>query len=522
MFFATKTQRRLTMTQEEIIRNCENLLDGKQQDPLYQKIGIRKLKLKKQILSIAASILLVANAFTYYENRLDEIEIIGTTNYNSYYEPEKVLSQHEFMDDLKDFTYIFDEGYIFANDAYYNGWDSSNFISLGFNYFLKKNNTAKDLFSYINSNISKYINDTHFSCNSDTQILGSRQKIVCFSDTYVKKSFGKYKVISSDKFEPGTRLKIKKENIFPVLYENKKAFRIGSLYDPSELYKRYNFIYNSYEKVSTSITIESRNNKSNLICTSVDNTYYDTEFYYSEGDDYIYLNIPECNVNASFYETMNDLAEKCFDKKNVIVDIRSNGGGILLFWTKFLYRLYTGNTSCNMEDIEINFANYLCPIVFTKESELINKYIKKLEEDEIKNDHNNLFSSMTSEFTFRESEMKFNCKFKGNFIILMNKNSASSAELFVRNAKKLFKKHCITIGSNTLGCLRTGNPYTYRLKNSGIILSVPACRFEKEFFTEGTGLFPDYWTDTAGMNMTLQTLIGNKDLIIEHPEEPVI
>ena len=24
------------MTQEEIIRNCENLLDGKQQDPLYQ------------------------------------------------------------------------------------------------------------------------------------------------------------------------------------------------------------------------------------------------------------------------------------------------------------------------------------------------------------------------------------------------------------------------------------------------------------------------------------------------------
>ena len=37
MFFCLrKLKGRLTTTQEEIIRNCENLLDGKQQNPLYQ------------------------------------------------------------------------------------------------------------------------------------------------------------------------------------------------------------------------------------------------------------------------------------------------------------------------------------------------------------------------------------------------------------------------------------------------------------------------------------------------------
>lgn len=472
--------------------------------------------MKKKILAFITSVILAANAFTFYEDRLENIEFILDNDVYLSDEPPRILSQQEFMDDLKDFGYIFDEGYIFIDDAYSHGWNSYDFVIQGFNYFLKQNNTSKDLFAYINLNISQCVDDMHLQSYLDKSLFFSNPKIICFSDTYVKKIFGKYKVISSDNFEPGTKLKVRKENVFPVIYKGKKRFRIGSLCDFHDLYKSYSFEYNTYQKLTTSVNVKIKNTSHYIPCTTTDNTYTNEEFHYIDSDDFIYMNIPNCSPESEFFKTMNNLAEKCFNKKNVIIDIRSNGGGNIHFWTNFLYKLYTGNTSCTTEEIEKNFIKYIIPTCYERDSNLIKKYWTEYYEknSNINNESDNIQNLYSSE-KLNQNKIKFNCKFKGKIFILMNKNSASSAELFVHNAKKLFKKQCITVGSNSLGGLKSVNPISYRLKNSGLCLSIPSCTFDETFFEEGTGLLPDYWIDTAGMDMTLQALTGYNDLTVE-------
>ena len=51
-----KTKRKLTTTQEEIIRNCENLLDGKQNPPLSDDIHDDEHVMEMEANKIAAEL----------------------------------------------------------------------------------------------------------------------------------------------------------------------------------------------------------------------------------------------------------------------------------------------------------------------------------------------------------------------------------------------------------------------------------------------------------------------------------
>ena len=55
-FFLKKTKRKLTTTQEEIIRNCENLLDGKQNPPLSDDIHDDEHVMEMEANKIAAEL----------------------------------------------------------------------------------------------------------------------------------------------------------------------------------------------------------------------------------------------------------------------------------------------------------------------------------------------------------------------------------------------------------------------------------------------------------------------------------
>ena len=67
MFFVTKTKGRLTMTREEIIRNCENLLDGNNQDPLYQMM----LMMMNMLMEMEATKITGSEKGEHNSNRTD-------------------------------------------------------------------------------------------------------------------------------------------------------------------------------------------------------------------------------------------------------------------------------------------------------------------------------------------------------------------------------------------------------------------------------------------------------------------
>ena len=84
--------------------------------------------------------------------------------------------------------------------------------------------------------------------------------------------------------------------------------------------------------------------------------------------------------------------------------------------------------------------------------------------------------------------------YQGNFIILVNRKTASASENFVSFARSI--KNCITIGENTSGSLNFTHHRYYVLPNSGIVLKLPSELNIIEGFQEGTGFYPDYWLDS--------------------------
>lgn len=87
--------------------------------------------------------------------------------------------------------------------------------------------------------------------------------------------------------------------------------------------------------------------------------------------------------------------------------------------------------------------------------------------------------------------------FQGRLILLVDANTASSAETFVLMAKR--DSRTIVVGENTRGMARFGEIKLYSLPHSGIRLQAGSKLFEdpEGGFREGRGIVPDYWLESS-------------------------
>lgn len=91
----------------------------------------------------------------------------------------------------------------------------------------------------------------------------------------------------------------------------------------------------------------------------------------------------------------------------------------------------------------------------------------------------------------KESDIKNT--FQGKLFVVMNKGTASSAEMAVSPA--FYMENAILAGSATYGCGTFGECLFYQLPNSGILFRNGHKLFWHERFEEGVGFLPDYWID---------------------------
>ena len=388
---------------------------------------------------------------------------------------KKDFTLTECIENLKDIIYLLEFSYIGFDEMEERGFDKEAFIKNSGSLFSNEEKiNLKKLSAYIYNNLHPYINDCHFNIRyGDASYKFGSKKVIYLSNTYVKKIKSGYKVVDSTQIPTGTEISISDENLFKTIHKGKEIFRIGVLATIEE------YVYPKFLPVS----VNDENIK--LKCTYFFKIFSSNEFTVVETKNSVYINIPLFDTNAEHFESFRKLGKKYCNKKNLIIDVRQNPGGGDPYFNEFLYDLYSG------EENESIFTKFLKD----RDSAYKKRWIKSpLNEHlfDFEKDSSYGITYLENSKKIENNKIKFKTKFKGNLIFLTSKDSASCSEEIILFSKKLFD-NVYTVGMNTSGAILYGNILYYRLKNSGLILTVA----QKEWFydnglEEGTGIMPDY------------------------------
>lgn len=196
---------------------------------------------------------------------------------------------------------------------------------------------------------------------------------------------------------------------------------------------------------------------------------------------------PEDKSIEKFIEDSKDLGKK----ENIILDLRSNQGGSMINVEEW-YKGFTGTTL--KKDI-IQSGLYTNTSISLSKSKF---EAKENETEEVKSRCLKAISGYEDEKYFPGwSPIKYEdfkpIDNKVNIYILVDKNTSSAAEFFVYYLRKL--NNVTIIGTNTNGCMLTGNCNTAYLPNSNIQLHIShKIYLNKEMANiDGFGLLPDLW-----------------------------
>lgn len=217
-------------------------------------------------------------------------------------------------------------------------------------------------------------------------------------------------------------------------------------------------------------------------------------YRYYEIDDIPILEVNSlCRITAKD-NTIEDFVEdskRLRGKDNLIIDLRNNvGGGIVHIegWyegftgTKlrkdiFEAGLYT-NTSISLSKDKFESKE-------NETEEVKNKCIEKITSYEDKKYYPGWSPIEYEDFKAVKNNTKI--------FILIDKNTSSAAEFFAYYLRKL--DNVTLVGTNTNGCMLTGNCNSNFLPNSHIPIHISHKIYMKKDFTniDGLGLLPDLW-----------------------------
>lgn len=454
--------------------------------------------------------------------------------YQKWFKDEISCGQAE--EDLDMLVYLLKSAYAGYDDAVKRGLEIDQINEL-FKNFNKEDEFIKTsaLTHFIYDFFNPYIQDSHFSIESTdfSKRLVSQYKVL-YSNIYVKKTDDIFVVEKSDNqdFQAGKSLEIEDENLFLYPSEGENIYRIG-VYAP--VYKNKNPVAVVYSGEQKQILCNVSNN---YISSNDVSAYKEIE---TEDSVYIYIptfmNLPNNDNRKSIldenFEKLYSVSERYQDKKNVILDLRTNGGGNSVNVAKFLANLYFLEKNCSEKNTWKNIKkqakligddgkrvdlvsssvvqaeNWLEKNLFSQDEFFIKEF-KKIRK--ILNKRN----LRITYYNHKKKKAKSgNPNFKGKLIILSGKNSASASEGAMLDARNIFSgtNQFFQIGENTTGCYAFGNVWCYQLPHSGIALHLSSFLIgDSEKCPEGLGIMPDYWATNDDIVQALVNVTGDENL----------
>lgn len=327
--------------------------------------------------------------------------------------------------------------------------------------------SSGELKKRIHSSLKDIINDTHFSFAGTPYLEFGHLFRAYFSDIVFEKRGDKLTVISEGElhgkmFGPS---EISDENLFLTLPSPSGAAR---------------FLFGEYTE-NPSGALELCGISVPLhVCRTDEITENNVPLYDEET-----LGVPTVYhtsyvLDPSKLSEFSDMGTKYSGAKNLIWSVMNNRGGASGFPEAFTKAL------SGYANWELELAELISPL-FEKENE---------------NADEKRYSIFVSD---RNDPSRSG--FEGKLYLLQNKRVSSSGEAAIMYARSV--KNSVTVGSASCGCGQFGDVKWYRLPNSNICFLMGFKVFNMTGFTEGRGILPDYWIDSADPAKTVAEYINS-------------
>ena len=287
-----------------------------------------------------------------------------------------------------------------------------------------------------------------------------------------------------------------------------------------------------------------------------------------ETKDTLYISLVNFMFNGGsvmgeqeFRTLCENAKNKSVGKKQVIIDLRSNGGGELWRAAMLFSYLFYNQT----EDISYDLISFVSNMIddgeytvmspdyaknriywsfksikekfkklkFRKQAKEQETDFTKYEKAQMKIRNRQTFWPIVAELIYPyQATIKYKtlkpkitelppADFSGDIYILTDRYSASCSEYSVAFLNALAKNNDVKIhhlGESTQGAVFYINPWSLGLPNSGLWLYVPTARSRSQAFNypsfhgEGYGWFPEYWVTHYNLLNTLCNLIDDPEL----------
>lgn len=417
----------------------------------------------------------------------------------------------------------------------------------------------KDFLCAIKDELKDKINDSHFMLwlgDYDFWWKLCEKSFVFYSDLFVEKKNGSYYLVEKELpdsnslgfygLKEGQKYFGKEENLFYYPSKGENVYRIG-IFTPWAESLSVQIDGNSVlVPVSSEVAIWVRQSLRYGEKFTDKSAYISISRLLSPDESSRHRKGAEKNLKR-FCAAGKD----CQDKENVILDLRSNGGGNDTYVLYFLTGLYVQKEKIAREKVFDDYINAVAAIISEKQNQNKNvcvlspcvlqgevEYIKKFCPDVqyfpvfkklLKYFKKNCFRITVEAKEIFKSGVDVNKiakikesisepYFKGKLYILIDRNTGSSAEETVIFAKHLFGDNVILVGENSSGCMSYGNIVYYRLNESKIAIQASYSDFTgcmnglDSWHGEGKGFFPDVWTERSNLLDTLRILIDDPAL----------
>ena len=319
----------------------------------------------------------------------------------------------------------------------------------------------------------------------------------------------------------GMKVRVPQENLFKTYSAEGDTYLVGV------------FSYDSPQKMQILVEVTDGLFETKEIAVSCWNAItWNNTFSVDDGEQFLYRIDSfsfDSDERKQKLEQFASSGTSVHGKKMLVIDLRNNWGGDLLYQLCFLSGLtsnviYTPEKKEECVSYKDSFGTQLLSpailqsmLFMSEKEELMNKHVLKDAVAYSKEKPLKYYS--TQQFISPDSiKMPATCPdFDGTLILLINGNSCSASDWFYRQVKPYAKT--IVVGSNSCGAVSSGNPYPYQLPNSKITVNIPSMascwvRDDDFVYDLNDGLIPDYWVASDAMLYDTLRSLGVSERLI--------
>ena len=341
------------------------------------------------------------------------------------------------------------------------------------------------------------------------------------------------------------------QNLYKWFDGNKIIYRYG-VFTNKEIHFAYIDLNNNKEKIPVYYFDRLESKTKNQSYKETNKTLYLSlqDFVFDNGSD-----IYEFHGQKEFQNLLNIANEKSRNKENIILDLRSNGGGepirLALLFANILYENYDFDTlnqiflyddensnaivsstiaKARLQSIFYDIKDFFKKLKFRNKKE---KFEYEEYYDSIYKKQNRIRNKQILPQLFFPSRKMITVeppmeekplpptKFSGTIYILTDRYSASCSEYTMGVAYKLAEKldfNVVHLGDNSNGAVYYVNPRSFVTPYSGLWFYMPTKKNVSRIFDhpnfkgEGLGWHPEYWVTKYNLANTLTNLINDPEL----------